>query len=223
MRTLLSRQVPLALAIAACTVWSAQAQTSSPSSSTSSGMSSPASSTGSSGWGSGRSSVLPYTQDGYIGINGGRSNYSLSNGPAGFGLSQDDSGNAYKIYAGGFFHRNAGVELGYLNAGTSHRLGGDTKAHGFNLSLVGRAPLGDQFDVFGKIGTTYGRTRTSGLAATGVALGKEDGFGLSYGLGARWAFTPQWAAVVEWERHKFKFSDGDDSVNLTTVGVQYRF
>ncbi|CAN7293183.1 porin family protein [Acidovorax sp. LjRoot194] len=215
MRTFFSRQVPLALAVAACTMLSAQAQTSSPLSSTST--------SSASGWGSGRGSVLPYTQDGYIGVNGGRSNYSLSNGPAGFGLSQDDSGNAYKIYAGGFFHRNAGVELGYLNAGTSHRLGGDTKAHGFNLSLVGRAPLGEQFDVFGKIGTTYGRTRTSGLAATGVALGKEDGFGLSYGLGARWAFTPQWAAVVEWERHKFKFSDGDDSVNLTTVGVQYRF
>ena len=62
-----------------------------------------------------------------------------------------------------------------------------------------------------------------GMTATGATLGKEDGFGLSYGLGARWAFTPQWAAVVEWERHKFKFSDGDAPVNLTTVGLQYRF
>jgi len=216
MSTFFTRQVPLALAIAACTLASAQAQSSASSSA-------PTSTAAAYDGGSGRGSVLPYTQDGYIGLNGGRSNYSLSNGPAGLGLSQDDSGNAYKIYAGGFFHRNVGVELGYLNAGTAHRLGGDTKAHGFNLSLVGRAPLGEQFDVFGKIGTTYGRTRTSGLAATGVSLGKEDGFGLSYGLGARWAFTPQWAAVVEWERHKFKFSDGDDSVNLTTVGLQYRF
>lgn len=217
------RQVPLALALAACTVASAQGQTSTPSSSTTTSTSTSASSTRTAERGTGRNSVLPYTQDGYIGLSGGRSSYSLSNGPSGLGLSQDDSGNAYKIYTGGFFHPNLGVELGYLNAGTSHRLGGDTKAHGFNLSLVGRAPLGEQFDVFGKIGTTYGRTRTSGQAATGVALGKEDGFGLSYGLGARWAFTPQWAAVVEWERHKFKFSDGDDAVNLTTVGLQYRF
>ncbi len=91
-----------------------------------------------------------------------------------------------------------GVELGYLNAGKARRLGGDTEAHGFNLSLVGRAPVNEQFDLFGKVGTTYGRTRTSGASGLGVQTGKEDGFGMSYGVGARWAFTPQWAAVIEW-------------------------
>ena len=171
-----------------------------------------------------RTSLVPYTQDGYVGISGGRSQYDLHSGPPGLGLSYDDSGSAFKLYTGGFFHPNLGVEFGYLNAGKAHRLGGDTKAHGFNLSLVGRAPLTEQFDVFGKVGTTYGRTRTTqGAVPTGVAGGKEDGFGLSYGLGARWAFTPQWAAVVEWERHKFKFADGEEPVNLTTVGLQYRF
>lgn len=171
----------------------------------------------------GRASALPYTHDGYLGISGGRSKYSLNGGPAGLGLGYDETDNAFKLYTGGYFHPNLGVEFGYLNVGKARRLGGDTKAQGFNLSLVGRAPLSEQFDVFGKIGTTYGRTDTSGLTATGANLGKEDGFGLSYGLGARWAFTPQWAAVVEWERHKFKFSDGDAPVNLTTVGLQYRF
>ena len=146
------RYAPLALAIAACTVAGAHAQTSSTQPSSAER----------------RSSVLPYTQDGYIGLSGGRSAYSLNGGPSGLGLAYDDSDSAYKLYAGGFFHPNVGVELGYLNAGTARRLGGETKAHGFNLSLVGRAPLTEQFDVFGKIGTTYGRTRTSGLAATGV-------------------------------------------------------
>jgi OOP family OmpA-OmpF porin len=168
-----------------------------------------------------RSSIVPYTQDGYVGISGGRSKYDLNTGPV--GLGSDTSGNPLKLYTGGFFHPNVGVEFGYLNAGKVQRLGGDTKAHGFNLSLVGRAPLSEQFDVFGKLGTTYGRTRTSGLIGTGLRTGKEDGFGLSYGLGARWAFTPQWAAVVEWENHRFKFSDGNEDVKLTTVGLQYRF
>jgi opacity protein-like surface antigen len=205
----------MAFALAACFAFGAHAQ-----SSTSSGA---YASDTSGSMGQTRSSWLPYTHDGYLGLSGGRSNYSLRNGPSGLGLGRDDSGSAYKIYAGGFFHPNAGVELGYINAGKAERLGGETKAQGFNLSLVGRAPLNQQFDLFGKIGTTYGRTRTSGVAALGVPLGKENGFGLSYGIGARWAFTPQWAAVVEWERHRFKFSDGGDSVNLTTVGLQYRF
>lgn len=168
-----------------------------------------------------RQSVLPYTHDGYLGISGGRSKYDLGSGPA--GVAYDNSGSAMKLVTGGFFHPNFGVELGYIHAGKAQRLGGDTKAHGFNLSLVGRAPLNEQFDVFGKIGTTYGRTQTSGSSGLGVATGKEDGFGLSYGIGARWAFTPQWAAVVEWESHQFKFADGDNAVKMTTVGLQYRF
>lgn len=208
------RPLTVALVLATGMTGVADAQTSS---------SRPASGSSPSSAGIGRASVLPYTQNGYIGISGGRSQYSLSNGPPGLGLAYDDSGNALKLYTGGFFHPNVGVEVGYLDVGKAHRLGGDTKAYGFNLSLVGRAPINEQLDLFGKVGTTYGRTRTSGQAGTGVAMGKEDGFGLSYGLGARWAFTPQWAAVLEWERHKFKFSDGDANVNLTTVGLQYRF
>ncbi len=199
------RLLPVALAVA-CAAAGAQAQTSNSYSSNRSGE---------------RSSVLPYTQDGYIGLSAGRSKYDLSSGPV--GTEYDNSDSALKIYTGGFFHPNWGVELGYLNAGKARRLGGDTKAHGFNLSLVGRAPLSEQFDVFGKIGTTYGRTRTSGSSSLGVRTGKEDGFGMSYGVGARWAFTPQWAAVIEWENHKFKFSDGDEAVKMTTVGLQYRF
>ncbi len=170
-----------------------------------------------------RDSFIPYTQQGYLGISGGRSNYDLNAGPPGLGLGFDDSDSAWKLTTGGYFHPNAGVEFSYLNAGKAHRLGGTTKAQGFNLSLVGRAPLSEQFDVFGKVGTTYGRTTTSGFSATGVQTGKDNGFGLSYGLGARWNFSQQWAAVVEWERHKFHFSDENSAVKMTTVGVQYRY
>lgn len=200
------RWAPLAVVALACAVGSAAAQGQTTTSTSGTGLGN-------------RTSVLPYTQDGYVGLSAGRSNYDLRTG----GLPYDDSDNGFKIYTGGFFHPNLGVEFGYLNAGKARRLGGDTEAHGFNLSLVGRAPLSEQFDIFGKVGTTYGRTRTSGVEGTGVRTGREDGFGLSYGLGARWAFSPQWAAVVEWERHNFRFADGTDPVKMTTVGVQYRF
>lgn len=170
-----------------------------------------------------RTSIVPYTQNGYVGISGGRSKYELNSGPAGFGFESDNSDSALKLSTGGYFNKNFGVEIGYINAGKVQRLGGDTKAQGFNLSLIGRAPLSEQFDLFGKVGTTYSRTKTSGFAATGVRTGSESGFGLSYGVGARWAFSPQWAAVVEWENHRFKFADANSDVKLTTVGLQYRF
>jgi OmpA-OmpF porin, OOP family len=207
------RILPVAVAVA-CAAMGAQAQTGN--SSATSSM--PRSYSGS---GAERSSVLPYTHDGYVGISGGRSKYDLNSGNV--GLESDNTDNALKLYTGGFFHPNWGLEVGYVNAGKARRLGGETEAHGFNLSLVGRAPLSEQFDLFGKVGTTYGRTRTSGFSGLGVQTGKEDGFGLSYGVGARWSFNPQWAAVIEWESHKFKFSDGDEAVKMTTVGLQYRF
>lgn len=202
------RLLPVAL-IVACAAAGAQAQTSSMGNSSSMNR------------GAERSSVLPYTHDGYFGLSAGRSKYDLNTGP--MGMESDNSDTAWKLYTGGFFHPNWGLEVGYVNAGKARRLGGDTEAHGINLSLVGRAPVSQQFDVFGKVGTTYGRTRTGGFSGLGVQTGKEDGFGLSYGLGARWTFNPQWAAVIEWESHRFKFADGNDDVKMTTVGLQYRF
>jgi len=166
-------------------------------------------------------SYLPGTQQGYVGLSGGQSNYDLRSGTGGFAF--DDSDTAWKLYSGGYFNQNFGVELGYINMGKAERIGGSTKAQGLNLSLVGRAPLNEQFDVFGKVGTTYGRTRTGGNSGFGVTTGKDDGFGLSYGAGLRWAFNPQWAAVLEWERHRFHFADGNSDVDMTSVGVQYRF
>lgn len=203
-----TRLLPVALVVA-CASFDAQAQTTYNKSASTTRME--------------RSSIVPYTHDGYIGLSAGRSKYDLNNGIAGAGFGSDNSDTAYKLSAGGYFHPNFGVEFGYVNAGDARRLGGDTKAHGFNLSLLARAPLSEQFDIFGKVGTTYGRTETTGFSAAGVRTGKEDGFGLSYGVGARWAFSPQWAAVVEWENHRFKFADGDSDVKMTTVGLQYRF
>ena len=136
-----------------------------------------------------RSSFIPYTQQGYIGLSAGQSKYSLDSGIGNYNF--DDTGTAFKIYAGGYINPNFGVEFGYLN--------------------------------FGKVGTTYARTRTNGYSNLGVQTGKDNGFGLSYGLGARWAFNTQWAAVLEWERHRLHFADGKANTNMTTLGVQYRY
>lgn len=171
--------------------------------------------------GSERSSFLPYTQNGYLGLSAGASRYDIRPGPV--GAPFDDGDTAFKITTGGNFHPHWGVELGYLHAGRADRLYGSTRAQGLNLSLVGRAPLGESFDVFGKLGTTYGWTRTTGSPGLGVATGKDDGFGLAYGAGLRWNFAPQWSAVLEWERHRMRFADGRGNVDLTTLGVQYRY
>lgn len=158
----------------------------------------------------------------YIGMNVGKANYSLNGGVGGFASEKRDT--SYNIYGGGYFSSNFGMELGYTNFGQVARAGGSTKAEGINLSLVGRLPLSSSFNLLGKLGTTYGRTNVSSALASGIASGRESGFGWSYGVGAEYAFSPKWSAVLQWDEHDLKFpGSGRDSISSTTVGLKYRF
>lgn len=174
-------------------------------------------SAGGSGLGMGRN------QGGYVGLNVGQSDYRTGCGTALFGC--DDRATSAQVYAGSMFRQNLGVELGYLHMGNASRGGGTTKAQGLNLSLVGRLPLGaTPFSAVGKVGTTYGRTDTSAVLGSGLTSGRENGFGLSYGLGLNWDFRPNMSAVVAWDSHDFKFaSSGRDAVRSTSLGLKYRY
>lgn len=158
----------------------------------------------------------------YIGLNAGESSYRQGCGTGVFNCGDKDD--AYSIYGGSMFNNNFGLELGYVNMGDIGRGGGTTKAEGINLSLVGRLPLNQSFGLFGKVGITYGRTNVSSLPGSGVTAGKEDGFGLSVGAGVSYDFSERWSAVLQWDRHDFKFSGvGRENVNATTLGLKYRF
>lgn len=169
-----------------------------------------------------RSSWLPYTHSGYIGLNAGRSNFSGSCGA--LALRCDDHDTLGKIYLGGYFHPNFGAELGYADLGDADRAGGRTSAQGLYFALVGRAPLGQNFSAFGKLGANYGRTRVSALPGSGVVAGRESGWGPTIGLGLSWDISRNWSAVLEWERTRYRFAGGDrEGVSATSLGVRYNF
>lgn len=173
-----------------------------------------------SGSGSGYSMYVPGSA--YVGFNAGRSNYRLNNGLGGF--ASDKRANAYSLYGGSYFNNNFGFELGYTDFGRIARAGGTTKAEGYNLGLVGKLPLASSFNLLGRVGATYGRTDVSASAASGIAAGRETGFGLSYGVGAEYAFNPAWSAVLQYDEYNLKFvSSGRDRVNTTSLGLRYRF
>lgn len=158
----------------------------------------------------------------YIGFNAGQSSYRQGCGTGAFNCGDKDD--AYSIYGGSMLNNNFGLELGYIDMGDIARGGGTTKAQGVNLSLVGKLPLSPSFGVFGKVGTTYGRTKVSSLPGSGVPAGNEDGFGLSVGAGVSYDFSERWSAVLQWDRHDFKFAGaGRENINATTVGLKYRF
>lgn len=158
----------------------------------------------------------------YIGMNAGKSDFSVGNGNGIFSSESKDT--AYNIYGGNYFNNNLGMELGFTDFGKINRAGGTTKARGVNLSLVGRLPLSPAFNLLGKVGTTYGHTSVSSFPGSGVASGSESGFGVSYGVGAEYAFTPQLSAVLQYDSHDLKFAgNGRDRVSATTAGLRYKF
>lgn len=166
--------------------------------------------------------AMPGPGNVYIGLNAGQSDYSLGNGTGLYGSDKRDT--SYSIYAGSYFNYNFGFELGYTDFGSINRGGGRTKADGINLSLVGRMPMNDSFNLLGKIGTTYGRTDVSSGAGSGIVAGSESEFGWSYGVGAEYAFTPQWSAVLQYDEHDLKFAGGDrNRISTTALGLRYRY
>jgi OmpA-OmpF porin, OOP family len=166
----------------------------------------------------GTPSHLPVAGRNYLGLNVGRSRYNVPCGST--SLLCDDTAPSTEFYAGRMIGNFWGVEIAYLDAGRVQRSGGDLKAQGINLSLVGRAPLGHDIGLFGKLGTTYGRTENPVLAGSP----NEQGFGLAYGGGVSLDFTPRLSATFELESSDFRFAgNGRDPVRSASLGLRYRY
>lgn len=172
-----------------------------------------------------RYSWLPFTSHGYVGGSIGQATYDDLTCVGGSSCDDEDIG--FKIFTGGRIKNILGIELGYINLGEVDVNGGSAKAQGIDLSVVGNLPIGSsQFSVFGKIGTTYGWTKTNPgaqAAVLGAPSGKERGFGWNYGVGVNYDLNRNWAIRGEWERRRFEFVDNDKDIDLLSVGFNYKF
>jgi len=191
----IARTSTLVFASLLCTAFGANAQT--PSTTT----------TGATGSGY---SLLPGTDRGYIGFNLGEARYG----------DGDDFG--YKIFAGGRINPFLSVELGYVNFGDVSRFGGTAEAYGANLSLIGTVPVTEHVSLYGRLGTTYARTKQS-AGTPGSPSGRENDFGISYGVGVGFNLTTNVQLIGEWERHRVDFAGGRENISLYTLGLRYMF
>jgi OmpA-OmpF porin, OOP family len=90
------------------------------------------------------------------------------------------------------------------------------------LSLIGNLPLNDRFSLFGRLGGTYGWTKTDS-SASGIQSGKDHGFGLGYGAGVNFNISTNWGLRAEWERHRFQFVNEKSDIDLYSIGFNYKF
>jgi OOP family OmpA-OmpF porin len=167
-------------------------------------------------------------------IGGAIGNSSFKQGcdelPAGLSCKKTDYG--WKGFAGYQFTRNWGIEAGYSDFGKTKAngtfMGLDTSAEarvwGFGLAGTGTLPLSSQFDLLGKLGVFHGVVDVS--ANVGGITGKLSGRSNTalVGAGARWNFSGNWGARVEWERIN-KIGDstsGTSDVDFISIGIEYR-
>jgi OmpA-OmpF porin, OOP family len=84
--------------------------------------------------------------------------------------------------------------------------------------------MSSNFNLLGKIGTTYGRTDVSSAPTSGVTAGSERGFDWSYGVGAELHLSPQWSAVFQYDQHDVKFPGASNyRVSAASLGLRYRY
>jgi opacity protein-like surface antigen len=132
-----------------------------------------------------------------------------------------DSDTAWKFLGGYRFNRYVAAEASYLDwgevtASTSTGVQVAAKQRSYGLAAVGTLPLGERFELFGKAGFLMTQQETRRITPNPSTVDRDE-TELHYGLGARYAFTRNWAARAEWENtDKLK-------VEMLSLGVEYRF
>jgi OOP family OmpA-OmpF porin len=171
-------------------------------------------------------SVVPAFTPGtsYIALNAGTAD--LSRPITAFGLfGGEQQGQAYGVAVGNYFAgTNYGVELGYADFGSVNRYGGSTKIDGITLSVLGRMPVSSNFNLLGKLGTTYGRTDVSTDTANSNMAGTERAFDWSYGIGGELVISPQWGLTLQYAEHFVKYpATGNERISSTTLGARFYY
>jgi len=139
--------------------------------------------------------------------------------------SLDDSDSGFKIFGGFQFTKNWGMEFGYVDFGKAGLAGSvfgipftsDVGVTAFTFAGTGTLPLNESFSLLGKVGLWMWDTGCSGAIC--VSSASDSDTDLFYGIGARYNINKNLSVQVEFET----FSAEDDSVNMTSVGLRYKF
>lgn len=182
----------------------------------------------------------------YVGGNIGQSRAKIDDAriisqlPYASTISDDNKGNAFKLFGGYQFNKNFALEGGYFNLGQfgytattipipSGSLNGNIKLQGLNLDAVGILPLGDKFSVFGRLGLQYAQAKDSFSSTGSVATPtnpnpSKNAFNPKAGLGLQYDFTRSLGMRVEAERFRINDAIGNTGdINMYSVGLVYRF
>lgn len=133
----------------------------------------------------------------------------------GASVGDSDFDTGLKLFLGQQFHQNLAWEAQFTHFGKRdariNNFDVETSAWAAGASIVGLLPLHPNFDLFGKLGAHYVKTR-----ARGGASGSDSDIDVGIGAGVRFKINQQFSLRLEVE-------DIGDAGDMISVGVQYRF
>lgn len=148
----------------------------------------------------------------------------------------------FKLYAGYRLNDNFAIEGGYVNLGKLDASGTFTaplpggvfsdsiKADGWNVDVVGTAPVTENFSAYGRLGLIRASVTADIAASTGFFTltlpAKAISNNTHYGLGLNYRLSTNWGVRGEWERFS-QLGDpnttGQGDIDLYSIGTTYRF
>ena len=138
---------------------------------------------------------------------------------AGIGYSSLDVGSfsgsdtGFRLLAGYQFMKYFAVEAEYVDGGSPDDGGLKIDLSGFNLSAMGMLPLGEQFDLYAKLGMIWWDAKAHGF-------GKDSGEDFSWAVGAGYSFTDQFGVRLEYQG--FEIED-TDTADLFSIAATWKF
>lgn len=86
------------------------------------------------------------------------------------------------------------------------------QAQGLNVSVIGKAGIGWDLGVYGRVGTTFNRA---------AQVGSEGG--LTYGVGLSWDFSRSASAALGMDSYDVRSAVGEVRDVRTSLGLQWRY
>jgi OOP family OmpA-OmpF porin len=151
--------------------------------------------------------------------------------------SIDDDGTGFRIFGGYQFNAYVAAELAYVDldeitadtdifGGNPGRIDTSMEIDGFNLGVTLGYPFADAFSVYAKAGVFIWDAEVDSRAQ--LALGDasssadDDGSDFSYGIGASYRFTDNFAVRLDWDRYQMG-GEVDTDIDLFAIGAQMNF
>jgi OOP family OmpA-OmpF porin len=100
-----------------------------------------------------------------------------------------------------------------MDGGSPSDHGFDVDINGWDLALLGKWPVNEQFDLFAKLGVVWWDAEAAGF-------GDDSGEDLLYGFGIGYHFSDQIAVRGEWERMDIEDADRAD---FWTASLVWKF